>query len=106
MELSQFSRFYRRHAGRFDDVLAQWPPGIPRRQALEAAIAAQQQSGATLPTALRRVRNALMLRLIETDLAGAALEEVCCGISDLAETAIAAALRAAQAELQPRFGTP
>jgi len=106
MELSQFSRFYRRHAGRFDDVLAQWPPGIPQRQAQEAAIAALQQGGASLPTALRRVRNALMLRLIETDLAGASLEAVCGGISDLAEAAVAAALRAAHAELQPRFGTP
>ena len=106
MELSQFSRFYRRHHGRFDDVLALWPAGIPPRAALDAAVAKLQQRGAPLPTALRRVRNALMLRLIETDLGGAPLEAVCVGISDLAECAVAAALRAAHAELQPRFGVP
>jgi len=106
MELPQFSRFYRRHAGRFDDVLALWPQGIPGRAALDAATAALQQSGAALPTALRRVRNALMLRLIEADLAGAPLEAICIGISDLAESVVAAGLRAAHAELQPRFGVP
>lgn len=106
MELSQFSRFYRRHTGRFDDVLALWPQGIPSRAELDAATAALQQSGAALPRALRRVRNALMLRLIEADLAGAPLETVCIGISDLAESVVAAGMRAAHAELQPRFGTP
>lgn len=106
MELSQFSRFYRRNAGRFDDVLALWPQGIPHRAALDATIAALQRRGATLPAALRRVRNALMLRLIEADLSGAPLEAVCLGISDLAEAAVACALRAAHAELQPRYGQP
>lgn len=106
MELSQFSRFYRRHVGRFDEVMACWPPGIPARGEIDAAIAALQQAGAPLPVALRRVRNALMLRLIESDLSGAPLEAVCIGISDLAEGAVAAGLRAAHAELQPRFGVP
>lgn len=106
MELSQFSRFYRRHVGRFDEVLACWPQGIPARGEIDAAIAALHQAGAPLPTVLRRVRNALMLRLIESDLAGAPLEAICIGISDLAESAVAAGLRAAHAELQPRFGVP
>ncbi|MDD4881974.1 MAG: bifunctional [glutamate--ammonia ligase]-adenylyl-L-tyrosine phosphorylase/[glutamate--ammonia-ligase] adenylyltransferase, partial [Gallionellaceae bacterium] len=106
MELPQFSRFYRRHAGRFDDVLALWPQGIPSRAELDAATIALQQHGAALPAALRRVRNALMLRLIEADLGGAPLEAICIGISDLAESVVAAGLHAAHAELQPRFGTP
>jgi glutamate-ammonia-ligase adenylyltransferase len=106
MELSQFSRFYRRHAGRFDDVLALWPQGIPSRAALDAATAALLHSGAAVPTTLRRVRNALMLRLIEADLGGAPLEAICIGISDLAESVLATGLRAAHAELQPRFGVP
>jgi len=106
MELPQFSRFYRRHAGRFDDVLALWPQGVPSRAALDAATSALQQAGAALPTALRRVRNALMLRLIEADLGGAPLEAICIGISDLAESVVDSGLRAAHAELQPRFGVP
>ncbi len=106
MELSQFSRFYRRHAGRFDDVLALWPQGIPSRADLDAATAALLQSGAAGPAVLRRVRNALMLRLIEADLGGAPLEAICIGISDLAESVLATGLRAAHAELQPRFGVP
>jgi glutamate-ammonia-ligase adenylyltransferase len=106
MELSQFSRFYRRHAGRFDDVLTLWPQGIPSRAALDAATATLQQAGAALPTALRRVRNALMLRLIESDLSGAPLEAICIGISDLAESAVDSGLRAVHAELQARYGVP
>ena len=106
MELSQFSRFYRRHTGRFDDVLALWPDGIPSRAQIDFSIETLQQAGASLPTALRRVRNALMLRLIEVDLSGAPLEAVCIGISDLAEAVVASGLRAVQADLAPRHGTP
>lgn len=106
MELSQFSRFYRRHAGRFDDVLACWPTDLPTRDELDASISTLMRQGAALPTALRRVRNALMLRLIEADLSGAPLEAICIGISDLAESVVAAGLRSAHEELQPRFGVP
>ncbi len=106
MELSQYSRFYRRHVGRFDDVLGQWSAGIPPRGAIDAAIEALQRGGASLETALRRVRNALMLRLVEADLSGAPLEAVCVGVSDLAEAAVAAALRSVQSELAARHGMP
>ena len=106
MELSQYSRFYRRHAGRFDDVLGRWSGGIASREQLDAAIEALQRDGASLEKALRRVRYALLLRLIEADLSGAPLEAVCLGISDLAEAAIAAALRSVRSELAARHGTP
>jgi glutamate-ammonia-ligase adenylyltransferase len=106
MELSQYSRFYRRHVGRFDDVLGQWSAGIPPRGAIDAAIEALQRGGVSIETALRRVRNALMLRLVEADLSGAPLEAVCVGVSDLAEAAVAAALRSVQSELAARHGTP
>lgn len=108
MELQEFSRFYRRQQGRFDDVLALWPPAqIPDRAGIDAAIAARRAAGETLATAMRRVRNALMLRLIEADVAhGAALEAVTRGISDLAEAVIAAALAEAQSTLAERYGQP
>ncbi len=106
MQLDAYSRFYRRHRGRFDDVLALWPPGIPGRQDIDAALAglgATQELGGVL----RRVRNALMLRLIECDLLhDAPLSEVCRAMVCMAESAIAAALRASQADLSVRHGLP
>ncbi len=106
MQLDAFSRFYRRHATRLDDVLALWRPGLPSRGEIDAAIATLQPRH-PLATTLRRVRNALMLRLIEQDVAAAApLVAVCRAISDMAEAAIAHALRHAAAELEPRHGTP
>ncbi len=106
MQLEAYSRFYRRHAGRFDDIHAWWPQGIPGREDIDAAVrraAAAQGLGA----ALRRVRNALMLRLIECDVQQqAGLGEVCRGIGAMAESAIAAALRDAADELGQRHGTP
>ncbi len=106
MQLDAFSRFYRRHAGRFDDILALWPQGIPDRAAIDAAVrhACRDQS---LAGALRRVRNALMLRLMESDLLhDAPLGDVCRGIGCMASSAIDAALDDAEADLRQRHGTP
>jgi glutamate-ammonia-ligase adenylyltransferase len=104
MELDAFSRFYRRQAGRFDDVLELLGPGLPGRAAIDAALGAL---GREPGVALRRVRNAVMLRLIEQDVAGAAsLEAVCRCISELAEAVVGYALQQAGAELQARHGVP
>ncbi len=106
MQLDAYSRFYRRNAGRFDDVLAVWPAGMPGAADVDAAIVAQAQSHGAAG-GLRRVRNALMLRLIEQDVAhGAALEGVCRAVSDLAECATRFALQEARRELGPRHGVP
>ena len=106
MQLDAYSRFYRRHAGRYDDILARWPAGIPARDDLEMAVQ-QARARGDLGAALRRVRNALMLRLIEADLLhDAPLSQVCHGIGCMAEVAICAALRDAHAELRARHGVP
>ena len=106
MQLDAYSRFYRRHAGRFDDVLALWQPGLPSRAEIDVAIQALQSSH-PLGKVLRRVRNALMLRLVEQDLLAAApLVAVCRCISDMAESAIAHALHQADEELGARHGVP
>ena len=106
MQLAEFSRFHRRHVARLDDVLALWPPGLPTRSGIDAAVGALQATH-SLPVALRRVRNGLMLRLIEQDvLEGAPLQDVCRCISDMAESAIAHALQLAAAELEARHGVP
>ena len=106
MQLDAFSRFYRRHAGRFDDVLALWPAGIPDRGGIDAAVQHVRRDQA-LPASLRRVRNALMLRLIEADLLhDAPLAQVCRGIGSMAESAIAAVLEEAESELRQRHGVP
>ena len=92
MQLDAFSRFYRRQTGRFDDIHAQWGVGIPDRGAIDAAVR-QVQAREGLACALRRVRNALMLRLMECDvLHDAPLAQVCHGIGCMAESAIAAAM--------------
>ncbi len=106
MNLDAFSRFYRRHAGRFDDILSLWPQGIPGRSDIDAAVrhACHERP---LAGALRRVRNALMLRLMECDLLhDAPLVDVCHGIGCMAESAIAAALQDAESELRARHGLP
>ncbi len=106
MHLDAYSRFYRRHTGRYDDILAGWPAGIPARGDLEMAVQQARAQG-DLGAALRRVRNALMLRLIEADLLHETpLSQVCHGIGCMAEVAIRAALHDAHVELQARHGVP
>ena len=106
MQLDAFSRYYRRQAGRFDDIHALWGVGIPDRNAIDAAVQ-QVRAASGLACALRRVRNALMLRLMECDvLHEAPLTQVCHGIGCMAESAIAAALEHAEAELRERHGVP
>lgn len=106
MQLDAFSRFYRRQSGRFDDIHALWPLGIPERDAIDAAVR-QAACGGDLARALRRVRNALMLRLMECDvLHEATLQQVCHGIGSMAESAISAALAEVGKELRERHGVP
>ncbi len=69
------------------------------------ALAAGSEAGAA--RALRRLRQRVFLRVMARDLAGLAdLDEVCATMSDLAETAIAAALKLLDAKLAAEFGTP
>jgi glutamate-ammonia-ligase adenylyltransferase len=104
MQLDVFSRFYRRHAGRLDDVAAAWAGGVPSRAEIDAAVRARR-AGVELGAALRQVRNALMLRLIECDvLHEATLEQVCVAVSDLAEVSLAHGIAEVEAELEPRHG--
>ncbi len=106
MQFEVYSRFYRRYAGRLDAVLACWGAGIPSRAEIDAAVQALR-AGSGLATALRQVRNALMLRLIESDLRdGAPLEQVCVAVSDLAELALAHGVAEIEAELAARHGRP
>ena len=78
------------------------------REDMRAALARLAEgSDAQAKSALRRLRQRVFLRAMARDIAGlAGLDEVCATMSDLAETAIEAALARANAELLPDFGTP
>jgi len=60
-----------------------------------------------LPSALRRLRQRVMLRVLARDLGGiAGLAEVCGAMTALAEVSIAAALEALQPALEAELGSP
>jgi glutamate-ammonia-ligase adenylyltransferase len=79
------------------------------RERMRQVLAPAMQAADTvqLGAALRRLRREVMLTVMARDLAGiAGLQEVTSAMTELAEEAITASLKAASAELAPRLGQP
>ncbi|HKX39517.1 MAG TPA: bifunctional [glutamate--ammonia ligase]-adenylyl-L-tyrosine phosphorylase/[glutamate--ammonia-ligase] adenylyltransferase [Burkholderiaceae bacterium] len=101
------SRFVQRIRRRYAGELALLPPGLPRRDAIAATIAALQADGRTLASALRVARQLVLERLAVLDVEhDAAMADITCAMTELAETALDLALAQAQAELDARHGAP
>jgi glutamate-ammonia-ligase adenylyltransferase len=100
---------YARHVLDGNPELAAGPFGEPfdAGQMRRALAGLEQADEPALDRTLRRLRRAVMLRLIVRDLAGwADLAEVVAGATALAEETVAAALRWHDRELQKVYGTP
>lgn len=100
---------YARHLLSADPALAEAPFGEPFSAALmrESLAGIDENDEEALDKALRKLRQALMLRLIVRDLAGLAnLAEVVTGATALAEQTLDAALRWHDRDLARQFGRP
>jgi glutamate-ammonia-ligase adenylyltransferase len=107
----RFSRFAQRLCAAHPDLGEELEIAVEAGWSAEAMraflAAAPTDDEAALGTALRRLRQRVMLRLAVRDLANlASLDEVMATTSDLAETAIAAAQDFHTAALEARFGIP
>jgi [glutamine synthetase] adenylyltransferase / [glutamine synthetase]-adenylyl-L-tyrosine phosphorylase len=81
--------------------------GLPEREAMQALLQALQAQGHALPAALRLMRHWVIERLAVHDIEkGAPVAQITAGMSILAEVALEAALAAARAEADARFGPP
>ncbi|HEY9027074.1 MAG TPA: bifunctional [glutamate--ammonia ligase]-adenylyl-L-tyrosine phosphorylase/[glutamate--ammonia-ligase] adenylyltransferase [Burkholderiaceae bacterium] len=101
------SRFVQRIRRRYADELALLPPGLPRRDAIAATAASLLAGGRTLASALRVTRQLVLERLAVLDVEhDAAMSDITCAMTELAETALDLALAQAQAELDARHGAP
>jgi glutamate-ammonia-ligase adenylyltransferase len=89
------------------DELPLLPDGPPRAPAIEIAIDALLARGRSLPSALRRVRQLVLERLVVLDVeAQAPLGVVTQAMSELAEVTLCRALAQACSELDARHGEP
>ena len=107
----EYSRFARRLVEAAPEMMVetQEAAGAPwTRAAMEACLAEQASAeDAELSSALRRLRNRVLLRTMARDLAGLAdLAEVCGTMTVLAEIAIGRAQAFAEATLRAEFGEP
>jgi glutamate-ammonia-ligase adenylyltransferase len=81
------------------------PPGLPRREAIEAAIDAALAAGHALPKAMRMARQLVMERLVVMDVEQqAAVEDVTAVMTELAEVTLDRAVQVLRAELDTRHG--
>lgn len=101
------SRFVQRIRRRYADELALLPPGLPRRAAITALIDRLQADGRSLGGAMRVARQLVLERLAVLDIeAGAAMSDVTCAMTELAEATLDRALEQGQRELDARHGVP
>ena len=105
--LSGYSRFAQRLRRRYASELALLPPGLPGRDAMDAAYARLRERGENVSAALRIVRQLVLERLLTLDCdAGAPLADVTGAMTVLAEFALDAACMHAQGELDEVHGAP
>jgi glutamate-ammonia-ligase adenylyltransferase len=101
------SRFVQRVRRRHADLLERLPPGVPRRDAIEALLRGLEAEGRPRPEALRVARQLVLERLCVEDVEREApLEAIVGAMTELAEVALEAALEAALAEQDARSGVP
>ncbi len=107
LPLSSYSRFVQRLRRRYAAELALLPPGAPVRAHMIEAYAALRKRGDTAADALRMVRQLVMERLVTLDCDHqAALADVTCAVTELAEFALDTACGEAFAELDALHGAP
>ncbi len=105
--LSGHSRFAQRLRRRYAEELQLLPGGVPTRAAMERACEVLRLRGHDLGSALRIVRQVVMEHLVRLDCdQGAPLRDITGAVTELAEFALDHACRAAQRELDARFGAP
>ena len=106
------SRFVQRIRRRYAAELALLPPGLPRRDTIAALIDRLMQAGdgavaRSLGSAMRVARQLVLERLAVLDIeAGAAMSDITCAMTELAEATLDRALAHGQLELDARHGVP
>ncbi|MFT3664034.1 bifunctional [glutamate--ammonia ligase]-adenylyl-L-tyrosine phosphorylase/[glutamate--ammonia-ligase] adenylyltransferase [Piscinibacter sp.] len=101
------SRFVQRIRRRYAGELALLPPGLPRRDAIVALVAALREGGRPLAGALRVARHLVLERLAVLDVEqGCAMQDVTLAMTELAEATLDLALAHAIAEQSVRHGLP
>jgi len=101
------SRFVQRIRRRYAAELALLPPGLPRRAAITALIAQLQGAGRSLAGAMRVARQLVLERLAVLDVeSGAAMSDITCSMTELAEATLDLAIEQGQLELDARHGVP
>ncbi len=104
------SRFVQRIRRRYAAELALLPPGLPSRNTIIALIEHLQAGGTpgrSLGSAMRVARQLVLERLAVLDIeAGAAMSDITCAMTELAEATLDCALAQGQRELDARHGVP
>jgi glutamate-ammonia-ligase adenylyltransferase len=104
---AEHSRFVQRIRRRYGAELVLLPPGLPRRDAVLALVAALQQGGRGLASALRVARHLVLERLAVLDVEqGADMQGITLAMSELAEVTLELALAQALADQAGRHGVP
>ncbi|MFG6447489.1 bifunctional [glutamate--ammonia ligase]-adenylyl-L-tyrosine phosphorylase/[glutamate--ammonia-ligase] adenylyltransferase [Roseateles sp. BYS180W] len=102
---AEYSRFVQRVRRRWSAELDLLPPGLPRRETMQAVVAQLQQQGRALGSALRVMRQLVLERLAVLDVEqGASVPEVCLAMTELAEISLELALAQGRAELDAQYG--
>ncbi len=101
------SRFVQRIRRRYPAELALLPPGLPRRDTIVALVERLQAGGRPLGSAMRVARQLVLERLAVLDIeTGAAMSDITCAMTELAEATLDGALAQGQLELDARHGVP
>ena len=104
---AEHSRFVQRIRRRYEAEQALLPPGLPDVDSITATVAALQQRGRPLPSALRVARQLVLARLAELDVEqGATLQQITGAVTHLAEATMELALAQALADGDERHGVP
>jgi len=104
---AEHSRFVQRVRRRYEAERALLAPGLPDAAAVNALVAALQQGGRALPSALRVARQLVLERLATLDVEQAApMPAVTGAMTHLAEATLELALAQALADADQRHGQP
>ncbi len=104
---ADYSRYVQRVRRRFGADIAALAPGVPDSTTIDALVSHLLQQGVALASALRRVRHAVIERLVVLDVEQAApLEHVTAAMTALAEVALERALAQALHDEDAAHGAP
>jgi glutamate-ammonia-ligase adenylyltransferase len=101
------SRFVQRIRRRYAELLTLFPPGLPTRDTIDALIDRLLAGGLPLAAGMRVARQLVLERLAVLDVEqGAAMADITCAMTALAEATLERALVQARADHDARFGAP